>query len=329
MKISFVIPCYNSSKNIEKVVKEIEDTVKTRQGYDYEIILVNDYSKDNTADVISRMARSDKHIKAVLLSRNFGQPSALMAGFSYVTGDYIVTSDDDGQTPINTVYDMIDKLENEKYDVICAKYMEREQPSLFRRFGTLINMKMTNWLIKKPKDVYMSAYICARPFVIRELLKYKNAYPYLAGLILRVTHNIGNIETKQRSRNSGNSNYGIKKLMKLWLNGFTAFSVKPLRVSVLIGVACSGVGFITAIVTIIRKLINMNIQAGWSSMFSVILIIGGMILLSLGMIGEYVGRIYMCINDAPQFIVKDCVGFDSDSVEVVECKREDTDEEVK
>ncbi len=310
MKISFVIPCYNSSKTIEAVVQEIIVTVQQRLEYDYEIILVDDYSKDDTAQVITSMAEKSEKIKAVLFAKNFGQPSAIMAGFQFVTGDYVVTSDDDGQTPINIIYEFIDKMNEEKFDVVCAKYIEREQPSAFRRFGSRMNEKMSNWLIKKPEGIYMSAYICARPFVIKELLKYKHSYPYLAGLILRVTQNIGNVETKQRERNIGNSNYTIKKLLHLWLNGFTAFSIRPLRVSVLVGIVCSGLGFLLALMTIVRKFININIQAGWSSMIALMLIIGGMILLSLGMIGEYVGRIYMCINDSPQYVIKSTVSIE-------------------
>lgn len=304
-KISFVIPCYNSSENIGIVIKEIVDTVSKRSEYDYEIILVNDYSKDNTASIIKEMAKKSNKIKAISLAKNFGQPSALLAGFSYVTGDYVITSDDDGQTPICQIFEFIDKLENEDYDVICGKYTEREQPSLFRRFGTRLNEKMSDWLIKKPKDVYMSAFLCARPFVIKEILKYKHSYPYLAGLILRTTQNIGNVEVKQRERHSGNSNYNFKKLFYLWLNGFTAFSIKPLRISVMVGMILSGCGFLMALVTIIRKLIQINIQTGWSSIVSLMLIIGGMILLFLGMIGEYIGRIYMCINESPQYVIRE------------------------
>lgn len=305
MKISFVIPCYNSSKNIGVVIGEIEDTVRTRAEYDYEIILVNDYSKDNTAEIINSFAKNNKKIKAISLAKNFGQPSALLAGFSYVTGDYIITSDDDGQTPVCQIFEFIDKLEEENYDIVCAKYTEREQQSSFRKFGTLINQRMSDWLIKKPKDVYVSAFMCARPFVIKEVLKYKHSYPYMAGLLLRTTQNIGNVEVKQRARHAGSSNYNLKKLFYLWLNGFTAFSIKPLRISVAVGICFSGCGFLLALITIFRKIMGAQIQAGWSSIVAIMLIVGGMTLLFLGIIGEYIGRIYMCINEAPQYVIRE------------------------
>ncbi len=308
MKISIVIPCYNSEKNIHKVISEITETMKQRADYECEIVLVNDYSKDQTWKVISEIAKEDNRVKAINLARNFGQPSAILAGFSYVTGDYIFVSDDDGQTPVCQMFELLDELENNNYDVVCGKYTQREQPSLFRRFGSKMNEKMSDWLIQKPKGVYMSAFLCARPFVVKEMLNYKHSYPYLAGLILRTTQNIGNVEVQQRERDMGTSNYTIKKLFFLWLNGFTAFSIKPLRVAVLFGVFFSASGFLMALALIIRKLLDFNVQVGWSSIISVMLVIAGITLLFLGMIGEYIGRIYMCINEAPQFIVREIEG---------------------
>lgn len=305
MKISIVIPCYNAEQNIHKVIEEITRTMSTRPEYQCEIVLVNDYSKDGTWGVINKIAQEDKRVKAINLARNFGQPSAILAGFSNVTGDYIFVSDDDGQTPVCQMFELLDELERGNYDVVCGKYTQREQPSLFRRFGSKMNEKMSDWLIQKPEGVYMSAFLCARPFVIQEMLRYKHSYPYLAGLLLRTTQNIGNVVVSQREREMGASNYTIKKLFFLWLNGFTAFSIKPLRVAVLFGIGFSGTGFLMAIALIIRKLLDYNVQVGWSSIVAMMLVIGGIILLFLGMIGEYIGRIYMCINEAPQFIIRE------------------------
>lgn len=305
MKISFVIPCYNSSQTIEGVVEEIRSTMKCRPEFCYEIILVNDFSKDHTAQVIKNLAQRSRDVKAISLARNFGQPSAILAGFHYVTGDYVVTLDDDGQTPIQQIFEFIDKLEEEQYDVVCAKYVQRAQPSGFRRLGSKLNEKMSDWLIKKPKGVYMSAFLCARRFVVDEIVRYKNSYPYLAGLVLRTTQNIGNVEVVQRERSAGTSNYNFKKLLQLWLNGFTAFSIKPLRISVIVGMGFAFCGFLVAAAAIIRKLLGVDVQVGWSSIIALMLIIGGVILLFLGMIGEYIGRIYMCINESPQYVIRE------------------------
>ena len=154
-----------------------------------------------------------------------------------------------------------------------------------------------------------SSYYIARKFVIDEMIKYQNPYPYMAGLILRVTRNIGFVFVTHRDRMEGRSGYSFKGLVNLWLNGFTAFSVKPLRIGSYLGVFFAMMGFIYAIITIIRKLfITPEMNAGWSSTISAILIVGGVIMLMLGLIGEYVGRIYICINDSPQFVIKEIRG---------------------
>ncbi len=312
MKISFVIPCYNSSNNIRGVLNEIRDAMGERQEVAYEIVLVNDCSKDNTADVIKKFAREDKHVIAIDLAKNAGQPNALLAGFNHVSGDYIMTSDDDGQTPVGRVFDFLAEI-NKGYDVVCARYTERNQPSLFRRMGTRLNTKMSDWLIEKPKGTYMASFFMAKRYIIDEMIRYQQPYPYIAGLILRTTQNIGNLDMEQRERNSGSSGYNLGKLLKLWINGFTAFSIKPLRIAASLGVGFGVAGFVLAIITIIRKLLIANIQVGWSSLISVNLIVGGIILIFMGLIGEYIGRIYMCINETPQYVVKEVVQYETEN----------------
>lgn len=307
MKISFVIPCYNSSKNICRVIEEIDRTMIARREVDYEIVLVNDCSKDNTAEVIKSIARERLDVIAIDLAKNVGQPNALLAGLNYVSGDYIMTSDDDGQTPVGRVFDFLEEI-NRGYDVVCARYTERNQPSLFRRIGSYFNRKMSDWLIEKPKGTYMAAFFMAKRYIIDEMVKYRQPYPYISGIILRTTQNVGNIDIEQRERVSGHSGYNIKKLLKLWLNGFTAFSIKPLRVAVGVGFVFAFLGLLTAVITVMRRLLITDIQVGWSSLMAVNLLIGGVILIFLGLIGEYIGRIYMCINETPQYVVKEIVG---------------------
>ena len=275
-----------------------------RPDFEHEIILVNDCSPDNTWQVIQDIARKDKRVTAINLAKNVGQPNALLAGFHHVSGDLIMTSDDDGQTPIDRVFDFYDELQK-GYDVVCARYTERNQPSFFRRMGSAMNRTMSDFLIEKPKDVYMAAVFMAKRFVIDEMTRYRHPYPYISGLLLRTTQNIGNVDVEQRSRVSGESGYTLAKLLRLWLNGFTAFSIKPLRVASITGFILALIGFATAIGTAIRKILVPTIAAGWSSMIAVLLLVGGLILIFLGLIGEYIGRIYMCINETPQFLIKD------------------------
>ncbi|MCR4863258.1 MAG: glycosyltransferase family 2 protein [Ruminococcus sp.] len=303
--LSFVIPCYRSQNTILKVVDEIERTVKTRDGYDYEIILVNDCSPDNVWSVIADLAKRNSRVTAINLAKNFGQHSALLAGYNHCSGDYVISLDDDGQTPADELYKLVDKL-NEGFDVVYASYGEVHQ-NLIRRLGSNFAKAMSDYMfdIKGDKN-HGSSYYIAKKFIIDEMIKYKNPYPYMGGLILRVTRNIGFVFVTHRDRMEGRSGYSFKGLVNLWLNGFTAFSVKPLRIGSYIGFLSSILGILYAIYIIIKKLfINPDLQTGWSSIISVIMIIGGIIMLMLGLIGEYIGRIYICINNSPQYVIKE------------------------
>lgn len=304
-KLSFVIPCYRSEKTVMKVVEEIETTVAQRPEYDYEIILVNDGSPDNVWNVIKERTKVDDKVIGINLSKNFGQHSALMAGYNNVSGDFVVSLDDDGQTPANEVFKLVDKLD-EGYDLVYASYEETHQ-NIIRRIGSKFAKAMSDYMfdIKGDKN-HGSSYYIAKRFVIDEMVNYHNPYPYLGGLILRVTRNVGFVYVNHRDRMEGRSGYSFRGLINLWLNGFTAFSVKPLRIGTNMGFFIAVIGFIYAIITIIRKLfITPNMEAGWSSIISIMLITCGFILIMLGLIGEYVGRIYICINSSPQFVIKD------------------------
>ncbi len=305
MKVSFVIPCYRSEKTLEAVVREITETMVTLDEYDYEIILVNDCSPDDTFGVIRKLCANNKKIIGVSHAKNFGQHAALMAGFSFVTGDIVVCLDDDGQTPANEVGKLLDKIK-EGYDVVYAEY-EHKQHSGFRNWGSHVNKLMTEIMLNKPKELYISSYFAARRFVVDEMLKYKGAYPYVIGLVLRTTRRICNVPVNHRERMEGNSGYTIKKLLGLWMNGFTSFSILPLRVASYGGSFIAFIGFIYAIYVVIAKIIHPERMLGWSSTISVILILGGLILLVLGLIGEYVGRIFISINNSPQYVIRDVI----------------------
>lgn len=306
-KLSFVIPCYRSENTVMIVVDEIENTVSQRPEYDYEIILVNDCSPDNVWNVISERAKTDDKVIGMNLSKNFGQHSALMAGYNNVSGDIVVSLDDDGQTPACDVFKLIDELDK-GYDIVYAQYPETRQ-SWFRRLGSNFTKKITDYLFDiKGDNRKGSSYFVAKRYLVDEMVKYKNAYPYLAGLVLRSTRNISVVNIEHRSRIEGQSGYSITKLLALWLNGFTAFSIKPLKLGSYCGFFLASLGFIFALITIIRKLfITPMMEAGWSSIISIMLVIGGMVLIMLGLMGEYIGRIYICINKSPQYVIKDLV----------------------
>lgn len=307
-KISYVIPCYCSAKMIKNVVKEISDTMKGLHCYDYEIILVNDSSPDNTFDVIRELSLENKNVIGVNLSKNFGQHAALMAGFHQVSGDIIVCLDDDGQTPANEVGKLLACIEKGS-DVVYASY-KHKQHSNFRNWGSKINGKMTEVMLGKPKDLSVTSYFAVRRYIVDEILRYEHCYPYVIGLVLRSTNNICNVTVTHREREVGNSGYTFGKLLSLWINGFTSFSVKPLRVATYLGLFSATCGFFYLIYTIVRYFMFHATPMGWSSLVTIVLMLGGVILVVLGMIGEYIGRLYMCANVAPQFVIREIVRHD-------------------
>lgn len=301
-KISFVIPCYNSSKTIESVVNEIVTTVNKRDD-EYEIILVNDCSTDDVWNVIKKLRKDNRRIKGICFAKNFGQHSALMAGYNKASGDIVVSLDDGGQTPADEAYSLIDKL-NEGYDVVYASY-DHKQHSSARNLGTKLNNMMCEKLLGKPKGLTITSYFVAKRFVIDEIKKYSNSYAYVPGLVLRTTNSIASVPVNHRAREEGKSGYSFTKLIALWMNGFTAFSVKPLRISTFIGMMTAVIGFIYCIFILVNKIINPKVPIGWTSTIGVMLLIGGMILFVLGMIGEYLGRAYISLNNSPQYVIKE------------------------
>ena len=303
MKLSFVIPCYRSESTIETVVQEIRDTVATRPDTDYEIVLVNDCSPDGVWQVIKRLAANDNHIKGICLAKNFGQHCALMAGYGQATGGYIISLDDDGQTPASESFKLVDKLE-EGYDVVYG-YYEHSAQHLFRRFGTWVNKKMAEAIIGQPKTLRTTSFFIMRKFIVDEIVRYPHPFAYISGLVFRATKNLGNVEVQHRRRIEGESGYTIAGLIGLWINGFTAFSVKPLRAATFIGVICALVGFVAGLYVVYQKFLNPEIPVGYTSMLATLLFVGGMIMLLLGLIGEYVGRIYISINQSPQYVVRE------------------------
>ena len=305
-KVSFVIPCYRSELTLEGVVEEVRSAMEGLGEYGYEIVLINDCSPDHTLEVIRKICEKYDNITGVSLARNFGQHAALMAGFRHVTGDIIICLDDDGQTPAKEAGKFLDEIQAGR-DVVYAKYSNK-QHTAFRNFGSKVNEIMTRFMLGKPKELYISSYFAAKRFVIDEVIRYENSYPYVIGLVLRTTKNIGNVDVRHRQREVGHSGYTMKSLMGLWFNGFTAFSIQPLRFATMVGIFCAASGFLYGIYTIIKRLLNPEVPLGFSSLMSAVVFLGGMIMLMLGLIGEYVGRIYISLNNSPQYVIREVIG---------------------
>lgn len=303
--VSFVIPCYRSAKTIGAVTAEIADTMAELTQYDYEIVLVNDCSPDDTFMVIRALAEKNKKIAAVDLAKNFGQHAALMCGMRRATGDYIVCLDDDGQTPADEVGKLLEKLE-EGYDVAYASYADKQE-SGFRQFGSLVNRRMTEIMLSKPRELELTSYFAARRFIVDEMLRYEHCYPYVMGLVLRSTKRICNVPVHHRAREEGRSGYTLSKLLGLWMNGFTSFSVKPLRLATYTGAVMAFIGFLYALIVVIRFFTVHLAPMGWTTTTVLILIVGGLNLLLLGLVGEYVGRVFMCVNATPQYVEREYI----------------------
>lgn len=300
MKCSVVIPVYNSEASIERVVEEVLAEVS----YEVEIVLVNDSSKDKSEKKCKALCGKFNQVKFLNLSKNFGQHNAIMAGLSVVDGDLIVCMDDDLQTPPQEVNKLIDTLIEQDYDVVYGNYGEKKH-SVFRNWGSRVNDKMANYMLGKPKEIQITSFFAMRRYIAEEIKNYRYSFPYLGGLIFRTTNKIGKVDVHHESRKEGKSNYNFKKLIGLWFNGFINFSVTPLRLTSLIGTFFSGAGFLYLIVIIIKKLINPGIAMGWTSIMATVIFFGGIQLISIGLIGEYIGRLYLNINEKPQYVIRE------------------------
>jgi undecaprenyl-phosphate 4-deoxy-4-formamido-L-arabinose transferase len=302
-KLSVVIPCYRSESTISAVIDSIRAIFAQISISDYEIICVSDASPDNVYSVISNMSASDSRIIGIELARNFGQHGALMAGYTHASGDIIISMDDDGQTAADGIPLLINKLLADDLDVVFARYPQIRQ-SWFRRIGTKVNGWMMESLLRKPKGLASTSFFACRKWLLQEIVKTQSPYPYVHGYIFRCTNRMANVDISHHERLQGESGYSFSGLLRLWLNGFTSFSVKPLRVATFLGGIIAVLGFILVLAIIIQKLLDPETQMGWSSIMAAILFIGGVLMIMLGLIGEYLGRVFITINGSPQYIIR-------------------------
>lgn len=302
-KVSCVIPCYHSAKTIGKVTAGIEKVFAAHPGWDYEIILVNDNPPDDTWQVIRDLCRKNPKIHGLCFSRNFGQHAALMAGYRQVTGDIVVSLDDDGQNPPEQMFRLILAIDGE-HDLVYADEPKAKKAK-WRVMGSRMTNRMFSWLMGKPRELYLSSYYAAKRFVIDEMVRCESPFPYVDGLALQSTSRYRNVAVDTLERAEGRSGYTLFSLFKLWTNGLTAFSIKPLRIATVLGGCVSVIGVVLGILLIVQKLIYRDaINAGWTSLMAVMLLLFGMMMMIMGLVGEYVGRIFVTMNRSPQYVVK-------------------------
>ncbi len=305
-KYSVVIPCYKSDQTIEKVVRLTHEELERLELHDHEFVLVNDCSPDGgkTIAALKQTAQKYPFVTVIDLAKNAGQHNAIMAALNYVQGDYIISMDDDMQTHPSQLGKLIDEL-HKGYDVVYGYYPEKKH-SKFRNFGSFINYWSSRILIGKPKEMRSSSYWVMRKFVKDNIIRYKNSYTYLLGLILRTTRNISCVPVKHFEREVGTSTYTLKALLRLW-SSIIGFSIVPLRIATYCGYFFSAMGIVASIVIVIRKILHPTMAMGWPSLMSAMSFFFGLTFLFMGLIGEYAGRMFLGMNKEPQFVIRDVI----------------------
>ncbi len=310
-EVSIVIPAYRSGIILPELMTQI-DRALSEKALSYEVVIVCDSSPDDTWASIKSLARENRHLKGILLRVNAGQHNAIMAGLAHANGDVVITMDDDLQHSPFDIPKMVEKV-REGYDVVYARFTSRKH-ALWKQYGSRLNDVVASYLIRKPRDLYLSPFRAISRTLVPDLLRYRGPYVYLDGLILSVTQNIASVEVDHHSRPIGDGNYGLRKSVSLWLKMATSFSIMPLRVTSVLGLTMSVFGFVFAFLLIIQKFTLDLMPIGWSSLIVTVLIIGGVQLLALGIIGEYLGRVLLTLNARPQFVIAESVGLEEPTV---------------
>jgi len=301
-KISIVIPVYNSSLNLKNLIDSLHLVLKDNFAA-YEVVLVDDMSTDDSWNVISELCMTYSWIKAIRLRLNIGQHNAIQTGLYYTTGDLIVTMDDDGQNSPKDIILLADKLE-EQYEVCYADYPIKKH-NILRKFFSSLNNLIVSFLFNKPYHLKLTSFRCFTFQIKNELLKNKSPSVYLDGLIISITRNITSVTVEHNERKYGKSNYTFVKLFSLWIQMFTGFSVKPLRLASILGIIFSLTSFLVTFWLIFFRSPSSDVPMGWTSIIVVVIFFGGIQLLALGLIGEYLGRTYLTVNNQSYNSIKD------------------------
>jgi len=305
--LSVVIPVYLSEEILPELVNQLEEAINSSPAIakKFEIVMVCDDSPDDSWTTITQLASTRPHLKGLLLRTNAGQHNALMAGLRVASGDTVVTMDDDLQHSPKDIPSLLELLDQGN-DVVFAKFKARRH-SWWKVLGSKFNDFFAIYLLGKPKDVYLSPFRAFHSELSKDIQRYRGPYVYIDGLILASTTRIGSIEVAHHERYKGASGYNLRKSISLWLKMATGFSIAPLRLTSLAGLIISMLGFLLAIALIVQKLTIDTMPDGWASIIVTILIIGGMQLLALGVIGEYLGRLLLTVNAKPQFVVAETI----------------------
>jgi undecaprenyl-phosphate 4-deoxy-4-formamido-L-arabinose transferase len=293
---------YRSALILPKLVEQVKSAMDSIAFVkSFELILVNDSSPDNSWSVITALSAENPFIKGVALRKNFGQHNAIMAGLHYSNGQFVVLMDDDLQHPPEAIQKLLEALVD-GYDVCYTNYVGRKHAA-WKRIGSAFNDFVATRILNKPKGLYLSSFKAMRREIVREIIRYDGPYAYVDGLILDITRSITSVDIQHQAREIGNGNYNLRRSVSLWLKMATSFSVLPLRLATAIGFALALVSLVIIIFIAIEKILHPDYPRGWASLIASILFIGGIQTLCIGMIGEYLGRAYLKLNNKPQFVV--------------------------
>ncbi len=304
MLVSVVIPVYNGARTIGPLVERLLDALSGRA---LQIVLVDDGSIDASDEACRTL--SGRHagvVTYVMLGRNFGEHNAVMAGLWHARGDYAVIMDDDFQNPPEEAERLVNHAVEHRYDVVYT-YSPVKHHHWLRNLGSRVNDRVATFMLGKPRHLYLSSFKCLSRFLVDQVLTYRGPYPYIDGLVLRCTRNIGTLEVRHAPRQEGRSNYTPRKLFRLWLNMFVNFSVMPLRVSTVVGLGASLLGLALGVEAFVERLLRPDVPVGWASVLVPIVLLSGVQLVMLGLLGEYLGRLFLTENQTPQFVVREVV----------------------
>jgi undecaprenyl-phosphate 4-deoxy-4-formamido-L-arabinose transferase len=299
--LSIVVPVYRGAATVGRLVDALSDL---HPAGGLEIVLVNDGSPDNSAAVCQDLL-STARVPLVYVehARNYGEHNAVMTGLREARGDFVITMDDDLQNPPEEVVKLYDHARLGTWDVVYTRYAVKQHAG-WRNLGSRFANAVADRLLDKPKGLYLSSFRCMSALVVQAVTRYSGPYPYVDGLIMQATQRIDSIEVSHLPRLEGRSNYTLARLVRLWLNLATSFSLAPLRLAVWAGIAMSVLGCLGAVATISEALFVHETPSGWASTMVVLLLVSGVQSMILGVLGEYVGRTFLSANGKPQGTVR-------------------------
>jgi glycosyltransferase involved in cell wall biosynthesis len=304
LTLSIVIPVYNGAKSIAELVHALE-SLDIEGGH--EIVLVNDGSPDGSLAVCRQLVAEAKSVPITLvnLARNFGEHNAIMTGLRHTRGAYVITMDDDLQNPPSEVKRLLDHARASGTDVVYTRYAVK-QHAYWRNLGSRFANWVADVLMEKPKGLYLSSFRCMSAFLVQQVTRYEGPFPYVDGLIMQATQSIDTLEVEHLPRMAGRSNYTLKRLVRLWINIFVNFSVLPLHLSTIAGFALSLIGLV-GVISVVLEALFFEPPQGWASLMAATLLLSGVQLLILGILGEYMGRLFLTANRKPQTVVREVV----------------------